>query len=203
VIGLRSAGISSFNCRGYLFTYRTLPGSIGIFPGQPVLCSRCADNALSVLIHSRTSMLDQGVVMLRLNIAAADLNRCELIASNSAVEKFPSPCFRIKGPGRTKFHDWNSKRPIVFTNLKDGESISISGVGVGQAEAPYTSIAMTEMRLTNRWNVYYASAKTTASWARGQARASLQLAGDKQVVDLGPLIVLDLGADYDMSTLPS
>lgn len=88
-------------------------------------------------------------------------------------------------------------------NLKDGESISISGVGVGQAEAPYASIAMTEIRLTNRWNVYYASAKTTASWARGQARASLQLAGDKQVVDLGPLIVLDLGADYDMSTLPS
>jgi len=60
--------------------------------------------------------------MLRLNIAAADLNRCELIASNSAVEKFPSPCFRIKGPGRTKFHDWNSKRPIVFTDLKYGAS---------------------------------------------------------------------------------
>ena len=87
-------------------------------------------------------------------------------------------------------------------NLKDGESISISGVGVGQAEAPYASIAMTEIRLTNRWNVYYASAKTTASWARGQARASLQLAGDKQVVDLGPLIVLDLGPDYDVGSLP-
>jgi len=88
-------------------------------------------------------------------------------------------------------------------NLKDGESITISGVGVGQAEAPYGSIAMTEIRLTNRWNVYYASAKATSAAPRGQARASLQLAGDKQVVDLGALIVLDLGPDYDMSTLPS
>ena len=87
-------------------------------------------------------------------------------------------------------------------NLKDGESITISGVGVGQSEAPYSSIAMTEMHLTNQWNVYYASAKATTAAPRGQARASIQLAGDKQVVDLGPLIVLDLGPDYDVSTLP-
>ena len=87
-------------------------------------------------------------------------------------------------------------------NLKDGESIAISGVGVGQTEAPYSSIAMTEMHLTNRWNVYYASAKTATATPRGQARASVQLAGDKQVVDLGPLIVLDLGPDYDVGSLP-
>ena len=87
-------------------------------------------------------------------------------------------------------------------NLKDGESIAISGVGVGQTEAPYASIAMTEMHLTNRWNVYYASAKTATATPRGQARASVQLAGDKQVVDLGPLIVLDLGPDYDVGSLP-
>ena len=87
-------------------------------------------------------------------------------------------------------------------NLKDGERLVISGVGVGQTEAPYSSIAMTEMHLTNQWNVYYASAKTTTATPRGQARASLQLAGDKQVIDLGPLIVLDLGPDYDLASLP-
>jgi hypothetical protein len=101
-------------------------------------------------------------------------------------------------PGDVVFFAVYARAP----NLKDGESIAISGVGVGQTEAPYASIAMTEMHLTNQWNVYYASAKTTAGAARGQARASLQLAGDKQVIDLGPVIVLDLGPDYDMTTLP-
>jgi len=31
----------------------------------------------------------------------------------------------------------------------------------------------------------------------------MQLAADKQVIDLGPVLVLDLGPDYDMSTLPT
>ena len=101
-------------------------------------------------------------------------------------------------PGDVVFFAVYARAP----NLKDGESIAISGVGVGQTEAPYASIAMTEVHLTNQWNVYYASAKATAGAGRGQARASLQLAGDKQVVDLGVLIVLDLGPDYDLNSLP-
>jgi len=87
-------------------------------------------------------------------------------------------------------------------NLKDGETALVPGTGVGQAEAPYASIATLDAHVTNQWNVYYASAKTTSGWARGQARAALQLGADKQVIDLGPLIVLDLGPDYDLATLP-
>jgi len=87
-------------------------------------------------------------------------------------------------------------------NVKDGETASVPGTGVGQAEAPYASIATLDAHVTNQWNVYYASTKTAAGWPRGQARASLQLGADKQVIDLGPLIVLDLGPDYDVATLP-
>jgi len=87
-------------------------------------------------------------------------------------------------------------------NLKDGETALVPGTGVGQAESPYTSVASMDMHVTNQWNVYYASAKATTGWQRGQVRASTQLAADKQVLDLGPLIVLDLGPTYDMTTLP-
>jgi hypothetical protein len=87
-------------------------------------------------------------------------------------------------------------------NLKDGETASVPGTGVGQASAPYASIATLDAHVTNQWNVYYASAKVTRAWPKGEARASAQLAADKQVIDLGPLIVLDLGPDYDMTTLP-
>jgi len=87
-------------------------------------------------------------------------------------------------------------------NLKDGETALVPGTGVGQASAPYGPIATMDAHVTNQWNVYYASTKATRAWGKGEARASAQLAADKQVIDLGPLIVLDLGPDYDMTTLP-
>ena len=86
--------------------------------------------------------------------------------------------------------------------LKDGETASIPGMGVGQANAPYGAIAMSNARASNHWGVYYAAAKAPAGSPRGQARVSVQLAADKQVVDLGPVFVLDLGPDYDLNTLP-
>jgi hypothetical protein len=46
------------------------------------------------------------------------------------------------------------------------------------------------------------SGKATSAWHRGEAHVALQLAADKQVIDLGPVFVLDLGPDYDINTLP-
>ncbi|HWI86399.1 MAG TPA: hypothetical protein VNT42_08770 [Sphingomonas sp.] len=86
--------------------------------------------------------------------------------------------------------------------LKDGESVEMSGMGVGQAVAPYASIAMTSAHITNRWGVYYAAAKATTGYQRGDARISTQLAANRQVIDLGPVFALDLGPDHDIATLP-
>jgi hypothetical protein len=86
--------------------------------------------------------------------------------------------------------------------LKDGETVPLSGMGVGQDGPPYSAIAMSDARVSNHWGVYYAANKATANYARGQARVTLPLASDKQVIDLGPVFVLDLGADYDLNTLP-
>jgi len=86
--------------------------------------------------------------------------------------------------------------------LNGDETASIPGMGVGQANAPYGAIAMSNARASNHWGVFYAAARAPANFPRGQARASVQLAADKQVIDLGPVFVLDLGPDYDLSTLP-
>jgi len=87
-------------------------------------------------------------------------------------------------------------------NLKDGETASLPQMGVCQDGSPYTPIAIGDHKITNQWGVYYVSGKATSAWHRGEAHVALQLAADKQVIDLGPVFVLDLGPDYDINTLP-
>ena len=87
-------------------------------------------------------------------------------------------------------------------NLKEGETASMPGLGVVQDGAPYAPIAVADKQITSQWNVYYAAGKANVDWPRGKAHVALQLAADSQVIDLGPVFVLDLGPDYDMSTLP-
>jgi hypothetical protein len=87
-------------------------------------------------------------------------------------------------------------------NLKDGETASLPQMGVCQDGEPYTPVAIADKQITNQWGVYYISAKATRAWHRNEAHVALQLAADKQVIDLGPVFVLDLGPDYDINTLP-
>lgn len=87
-------------------------------------------------------------------------------------------------------------------NLKDGETASVPQIGVGQNASPYAPIAVADVHVTNQWGVYYASGKATVGYPRDTARIGMQLAADKQVLDLGPVFALNLGPNYDMSTLP-
>ena len=87
-------------------------------------------------------------------------------------------------------------------NLKTGETASLPQMGVGQDGTPYAPIAIGDRQITNQWGVYYVSGKATSAWHRGETHVALQLAADKQVIDLGPVFVLDLGPDYDINTLP-
>jgi hypothetical protein len=87
-------------------------------------------------------------------------------------------------------------------NLKPGEKAALPQIGVCQDGSPYTPVAIADIQVTNQWNVYYVSAKATSAWHRGEAHVAMQLAADKQVIDLGPVFVLDLGPDYDINSLP-
>ena len=86
--------------------------------------------------------------------------------------------------------------------LKDGQTAAIPFLGAGGASAPYERIVSTGVTITKDWKLYYASGKAPKDVPGGTAKAAIHLAADKQVIDLGPIFVLDFGQNYDPAKLP-
>jgi uncharacterized protein YbaA (DUF1428 family) len=86
--------------------------------------------------------------------------------------------------------------------LKDGETASIPFLGAGGATAPYEPVVSTGVTITKDWKLYYASGRAAKDVPGGTANAAIHLAADKQVIDLGPVFVLDFGQNYDPAKLP-
>src|SRR6185369_6680763 len=103
----------------HLLSDRTIPLAIGGLPGEPILSSRRADDPLCILIHAGSATLGERVLVLSLDVAAADGDGVELITTDPAVEKFLPAGFRIERPGRSDLHEWHSKGPIVVANLEN------------------------------------------------------------------------------------
>jgi hypothetical protein len=47
--------------------------------------------------------------------------------------------------------------------------------------------------ITNTWKIYYASGVASKNFPGNSMNATVHLASDKHVVDLGPVFVLDFG----------
>lgn len=86
--------------------------------------------------------------------------------------------------------------------LLDGKSETLPMVGATGASAPYPGIAGAPARITNQWQVYFASGKAPQSFAANGAQVTVHLASARHVIQLGPIKVYDLGADFDMRRLP-
>jgi hypothetical protein len=86
--------------------------------------------------------------------------------------------------------------------LKEGETTPIAFLGATDAAAPYANVVGTDVAIGNQWKLYYASGKASRAFAANTARVSVQLAGARHVVELGPVFVLDFGAGYDPARLP-
>lgn len=86
--------------------------------------------------------------------------------------------------------------------LKDGETIPMPFIGITTSAPPYTTLAVDHAVITNQWAQYYATGKAAQALAAGGTQASVHLAGDKHVIDVGPLRVFDLGPNFDTSRLP-
>ena len=87
-------------------------------------------------------------------------------------------------------------------NLKEGETADISFLGATEAAEPYGNIAAGSVTINNQWKLYYASGKSPKAYAPNTARVTAHLANAKQVVELGPVFVLDFGPNYDPAKLP-
>lgn len=79
---------------------------------------------------------------------------------------------------------------------------TISNVQVHQAEQPWGGIVGGKIEpVTGEWKIYTVSGRASMDADKGSARVSLQLADAKQTVVLGPLFVLNFGANYDPAAL--
>lgn len=88
-------------------------------------------------------------------------------------------------------------------NLKDGETMPLPFIGITTSGPPYANLAGDHAAITNQWAQYYATGTAAQALAAGGAQATVHLAGDKHVVDVGPIRVFDLGPGFDTSRLPS
>jgi len=83
----------------------------------------------------------------------------------------------------------------------EGQTIDLP-IGIGEAAAPYGVVAQDVAKVGPGWKLYYASGRAGKAYAPGAIRATVHLAGAKQVVELGPVFLLDMGANQDPAKLP-
>jgi hypothetical protein len=97
----------------------------------------------------------------------------------------------------TRCWSWSSCAP----DATDAAPVTIP-VGMGGSEPPYTPIATEPVRVGSTWKRYYVTGVANQAYAAGKANISVQLAGAKQVIEVGPAFLLDLGPGFDRSKLP-
>lgn len=68
--------------------------------------------------------------------------------------------------------------------------------------APYNSLGNAMIHVGPQWKMYFVQAVADKDYKAETAIAQLQLATGEQVLDLGPLFILDYGKDYDRTKLP-
>ncbi|MBO9558590.1 MAG: hypothetical protein J7515_08390 [Caulobacter sp.] len=77
---------------------------------------------------------------------------------------------------------------------------NISSVRVQRATSPWAGIVEGKVAVTDgEWRIYTVSGRAGMDAEQGGAGVSLHLGSAKQTVVLGPLFVLDFGANYDPS----
>ena len=85
----------------------------------------------------------------------------------------------------------------------EGEQTGIiSSAGLQLAASPYTALFNAPARPTSEWKLYYASGVADRAYAPAEAGVALHLAAARQVIELGPVFVLNFGPDYDVRRLP-
>ena len=80
----------------------------------------------------------------------------------------------------------------------------IPELGVHLSGAPYTAIASASATAAkNEWTWLYASGIASEDYASGTTGFLMQLGAAAQTIDIGPVIVLDLGPGVDTAKLPA
>ncbi|MBC9034699.1 hypothetical protein IAG41_20105 [Sphingomonas sp. JC676] len=74
----------------------------------------------------------------------------------------------------------------------EGTSVTIANVSVQLATAPYTSFFAKGVDIGPEWKLYSVEGVADRDYAAGELAVAMHLATGKQVIDLGPIFLLDL-----------
>lgn len=87
--------------------------------------------------------------------------------------------------------------------LAEGASVARLNIGLQLNATPYTPMASRNIEVKPEWKLYFLQLDAPRDYEAGQAAAAVHLATASQVIDLGPVFILDFGQGYDKSTLPT
>jgi hypothetical protein len=86
--------------------------------------------------------------------------------------------------------------------MKGSDGVNFN-VTIQEGAAPYTALAAsTPIHATKTWKMFYITGTAASDYPANAVNANLHLALGAQVIDFGPVAVLDFGPGYDVSKLP-
>ena len=74
----------------------------------------------------------------------------------------------------------------------EGPSVTIANAAVQLAAAPYTAFMGKSVDIGPEWKLYSIEGAADRDYAAGEAGIAMHLATGKQVIDLGPIFLLDM-----------
>lgn len=83
-----------------------------------------------------------------------------------------------------------------------GEGI-LSQAGLQLNREPYTSIMAEKISLSPTWQQYFVTGRASQDYKAGEAAYTIHVSGTKQTLRMGPLFILNLGPNADMSLMPT
>ncbi len=145
--------------------------------------------------------------------------------SGAKVELFKDPTVtggtaeRMTSSGKsTNAWDWGAQ--IIITKpLKQGDVLLLAfwakaetpppgstaidaTTNIQNNSAPYESLGSGYLHIGPQWKMYFVVATADKDYKKDEVGVQLQLATAAQVIDLGPLFILDYGVGYDKTKLP-
>lgn len=75
----------------------------------------------------------------------------------------------------------------------EGATVNLASVSVQLAKAPYTGLFGKAFDITPEWAMYSVEGSADRDYAAGEINISMHLATGKQVIDIGPIFLVNMG----------
>jgi hypothetical protein len=106
----------------------------------------------------------------------------------------------LSGPIPTAIKKGDTIVMSYWAKTVKGDGV-ISNAGLQLSGEPYTALAMKPASLGKDWQEFYVTAKASRDYAPSEAGYTIQVAGAKQTLRIGPIFILNLGQNVSPSSL--